>query len=155
MIQANEIRIGNLVTAGKIIVKIESIWNNSELSYREDGSSYREMHFVVSGFVKSWYKFYPNDLTPIPLSPDILEKAGFVKSANQNRNVWYKEFKREHDSLSSYLFVGRVMGDPDGMFYYGYESPLSSVNINNIYYLHTLQNGYHFLTNGQELTINL
>jgi hypothetical protein len=92
-------------------------------------------------------------INPIPLTPEILEKAGFVKSQNKNKDVWYKQFIRDKDELNSYVFVGKLKDDPKEMYYYGFESPISSVNINNIFHLHQLQNLYWILT-GQELTIS-
>lgn len=92
-------------------------------------------------------------IKPIPLNPETLEACGFKKSENKNKNVWYVSFVREHDELNSYIFVGKAPEDPIKMYYFGFESPMTAVNINNIYSLHQLQNLFFVLT-GKELQWN-
>lgn len=87
---------------------------------------------------------------PIPLTAEVLEKCGFDK----HEGKWYKSFYRENDELLSQVFVGRLKEDPKDMYYYGFSSPIMSVNINNVYSLHQLQNIFFALT-GTELTVNI
>lgn len=92
-----------------------------------------------------------DDFEPIPLTPEILEKAGFekLKKADTYRCYW--------GSLDKVLFIGfygtgifptivkegEMVSDPTG-----------AIMLNKIEYLHQLQNLIFALT-GQELTINL
>lgn len=74
MIFANEVRQGNKVLFGVIPVTIEGIH-----TYRM-GTTKGE-HFYVSGFVEAdnYYAVEPYNLDPMPLTPGIMEKFGFVQ----------------------------------------------------------------------------
>lgn len=117
MIKASELRVGNWVLDEYTQVMITEI-----LSKHVNHSQAFNCPF--------------DDLEPIPLTPQLLSKCGFAI----NGDYWYLNFKRECDDQLSYLFVSKAIDDPKEMWYYGFQSPLGSVNINNVYYLHQIQN---------------
>jgi hypothetical protein len=118
MIPPNELRIGNWVSQ-----KVET-----------------KCGYVVKMFKVTNGDFYDNTvmpvfdhLEPIPLTPEILERAGFGCRAG---NVYYKE--GVVDSLI-YQYDGFIVWEVNNMV---------------IKYLHWLQNLYFCLTTGKELEIN-
>ena len=125
MIKANELRIGNYVHVGEMLTA------------------------PITSIIPELCNAYE----PVVLTPEILLACGFDIEP-QKPKTWYKFFKREHDENYSSVFIGQLDEDPSGMYYSGFSSPTSWVNINNIYHLHQLQNLYFALT-GQELTVNL
>lgn len=123
MIQANELRIGNWVTL--------------------DGSV---THGTFQLSIKSFHRFKDNetDYAPIPLTPEILKKCGFVKNRANELSIEIGDF-------STHL----EMGFADGDFYPSItQTPQGSeertVFFNRITSLHQLQNLYFALT-GEEL----
>lgn len=127
MIKASELRICNYVFYEDNYAMIESIEKNFV------GIHYKSKN----GLYISIASEYPEHIFPIPLSPEILEKAGFKFKCN--------DFYTKNDIVSfSYekgigFYQTWVLGDN---------------LINNILYLHQLQNLYYALT-GEELEINL
>lgn len=79
-----------------------------------------------------------SDYTPIPLTPEILVKAGFVKANTTDNYIIF---------INGIAFGISANGDVD-MDYMEFEE------VCNIKYLHTLQNLYFALT-GEELTFEL
>jgi hypothetical protein len=117
MIKANELRIGNWYfefgmprqATGLLIYKLESIRIRDKIAI---------------------------DISPIPLTPEILEKCGF----------------REYGPFSPWLTLGSFSwSDPAGI---SYEIDEESAMLDHIKYLHQLQNLYYAVT-GEELTITL
>lgn len=109
MIQANELRIGNWVKS--------NIYQQVTVEILDWLSNDRHNH---------------DSLQPIPLTPEILEKCGFVRNelmAKHNTVIWY--------------------GD-----HIGVKGILGVVKPCECGYLHQLQNLYFALT-GEELTVNL
>jgi len=86
---------------------------------------------------------------PIPLSADILERAGFVKN---DQNVW---MNNKSDWQGYPEGDSNVIIEMGGKFYYGIvtNSAYSTCDI-EIPFVHTLQNLY-FALHKEELTINL
>ena len=86
------------------------------------------------------------NLKPIPLSPEIIEKCGFEKHKNSNDywTIWYLKngwrIQQAHNSEVS-------ASVRSGLFYY-------SDDFVEVEYLHQLQNLYFALT-GEELEVNL
>lgn len=135
MIQATELRIGNWV--------LELAWDEDaggNIVGDPEGDQY--VHVTV-GLLK-----YINDGNPppsgitryegIPLTPEILEKAGF-------ESIYTNEYRIAVDlPNSSYFIVGFVTGIPMEGFY-----------SNGVYlkYVHQLQNIFFSLC-GEELAIN-
>lgn len=152
MIKASEIIVGRLFNVPR---EDQSPFRIDTIEYLSGNFGKVGMYPTIDGKIRddlhplTWYIEH---LSPIPLSPEWLERAGFTKSNNKTKDLWYKEFKREHEELSSYFFIGKLKEDPTNMYYCGFENPLRAVNINNIYFVHQVQNGYHFLTCGEELT---
>lgn len=126
MIQKNDLRIGNLVQyddGTKVIV--DSIYHND---------------IGVEGFPQ------PLSLTvilPIPLTPEILEKAGW-KWLTEGQ-YYYPPFIKEIQNFSMILWQ-----DDEGCFCFSIYDMLTK----RVPYVHTLQNLFHSLT-GQELNIDL
>ena len=81
------------------------------------------------------------DCSPIPITPEILENAGFIKGEIEfdKRYKWY-----DH---KDYMDDMRFEVEPDGLF-------LKNCSISPIRYLHQLQNLFYLIT-GEELEINL
>lgn len=128
MIKSNELRIGNWVNGAGVGAGIVR-------SIGED---------VVYVFAKyCYFSFSLKDIEPIPLTPEILEKCGFVDPANNGLGLrlpldevdefcWYK-----HDNTIRYQTIGS-----------GYTRAM------NIQHLHQLQNLLFALT-GTELNVKL
>lgn len=112
---ANELRIGNLVIAKD--TPLESI-----VKVRAQHIAEAEEHNP------SWF------LHPIPLTPEILEKAGF-----------------KYDTVCYYRNGVHIGSFKDGLYFTC--SPISKDSV-EIKYLHQLQNLYFALA-GEELEINL
>jgi hypothetical protein len=131
-IKASDLRIGNWVH------KIHSSVNRS--LYIEESDF--PMETIDCGFVKVLEIAEYEDLQPIPLTPEILEKCGFQKDSIDFI------LPLKHGSLQSplsgeYVVFGLEVND---LFYDAHES--------DIKYLHQLQNLYFALT-CEELQINL
>jgi hypothetical protein len=122
--KANELRIGNWVAdaAGNYNrIAVISMPNQIE-TYSKD------VDWLAACIV--------DDVLPIPLTPEILEKAGFVKSINFD-NTYIKLIKGES-------FILKDCKDGTFFVYTGIRCQ----------YLHQLQNLYFALT-GEELNIEL
>ncbi len=130
MIAANELRIGNIFKNGVI----ESIplagWN-------EDG-------FDVNLNAIAWCTL--EDLEPIPLEPEILEKCGFVKI---NDTDFHKQLYKKENCDYYICLESNEMIKYGGS--YGDYCEIGDVEIK---YLHQLQNCYFVLT-GNELEVIL
>lgn len=135
MIKANELRIGNWVTElrNSRIVSIDGIEPNHEFVWVN----------YLNGFGQ--YKVGVDNIEPIPLTPEILEKCGFVLISKNS----YWCFKNEVGFvLCMWMADSCVQGfEVKGSFYYG-DSYIE------IKYLHQLQNIYFSLT-GEELDVKL
>ena len=143
MMKANELRIGNIVTDVfyehfKTEIKVDSVNSKGiNLEITDDGNwPELSQHFItpVYGFEK---------LHGIPLTPEILEKCGFLKCINADDAVLFKKqyFEIEYMEFAS---------EQNNGFYYDNNTPYEL----HIKSLHQLQNLYFALT-GEELEINL
>jgi hypothetical protein len=136
---ANELRIGNWVTAGVVPIRIESIHQQT----MPDGKSGEKgWHVYVSGFIQldNHYCFNSYNIQPIPLTTDILEKAGFVKTGRYAIGAGgYITYKNGTVEL-----MQPKKGNP-------FSIPFHPAQITS---LHQLQNLYFSLT-GTELNIQL
>jgi hypothetical protein len=131
--QANELKIGNWV---KTTI---SRWRGEPcrvIAIKEDMVSFSKL----SDGQNTWVML--GDLRPIPLTPEILENAGFEKASPKCYELWVRE-----GGYSKYVFY---WNDGDDM-YVGYDGGSYGRKIK---YLHDLQNRYFSLT-GTELEINL
>jgi len=116
--------------------------NNSVISKCHQGLI-TEVRDLSPTSLKLWANPFANykyeDIDPIPLTPEILQKCGFPET----KGLWY-----EHEISSFFL-------DGSGNFFAGEVLNVDSpVIAKNIKYLHQLQNLYFMLT-GSELTVNL
>ena len=120
MITANELRLGNLVrdihSSDKFFADVRKL-DKARCYY---------------GLFHSAYE----DLVPIPLTPEILEKCGFED----------KEYTLEKDGIVL-SWASRIIST-------GERCGISVDGAEHINSLHLLQNYYYFKT-GEELTINL
>lgn len=125
MIDVKELRIGNWVSGkNDPEMKVVSISNGSvELRFNGVGEDYGD-----------WY-YDDDELKPIPLTPEILEKCGFKYLKEQN--VWFRDGMNEYLTLHYNGFCV-------------YESTKKRI----IKSLHELQNLYFSLT-GKEIEIEL
>jgi hypothetical protein len=126
MIRPNELRIGNWVDGGKVYYKIQA------------------SDFVYTNF---------NVTKPIPLTPEILESAGFEREEDEILNVYSKKYLCTcpiQDSKPDHIDF-KIYEDNYGNWYLYFEG--AGIG-NGFKYLHQLQNLYYTLT-GHELTINL
>lgn len=123
MIQSNELRIGNYVKddIGRI-GKVVSIGSNT-IRLKMEFSTMK---------IDTNHDQYGLDVEPIPLTPEILENAGFVKNKYGNRFI--------KDELTNDIVKS------NGFYMANVSQELK--------YLHQLQNLYFALT-GEELIINL
>lgn len=120
MIAANELRIGNWVVYDGGLHEIDAIWSYAiNLKYVAGGIELKK-------------------ISPIPLTPEILDKCGFIKTGNEgecincNRGILYIKF--DHIGLVEYR-IGELW-------------------FTTVHYLHQLQNLYWCLC-GEELQITL
>jgi hypothetical protein len=84
-------------------------------------------------------------LLPIPLTPELLVKAGFTKHLSSDK-VLYHFFKGENPVTHDWLI--------DLNWIIGREYPFYKNGYHEIKYLHQLQNLFYSLT-GEELEVNL
>lgn len=118
MIQANELRIGDEIDRGAVV------------EIHKDGVK------VFNGL-----HYYENEIFPIPLSPEILEKCGFSKTSYEEQSWQISQSEN-----------GIVFCEDDKNGYC--EVVLDFYSQVRVRYLHQLQNLYYALT-GTELNINL
>lgn len=123
MIKANELRIGNLVQF------------ESETGFTEQVKvvCIRENDFDAEGDEVFHNEKYDGDYEPIPLTPEILEAAGFDKVSGLTYD--HKDGNTIRESSGQYWYYVKIHG-----------------NLRSIQYLHQLQNLYFSLT-GKELEI--
>lgn len=140
MINANELRIGNLVLEGENIVKIECIESKFFNDY-DGGNDYpikfsdKDLNILMCDL---------SELEAIPITEEMLLKCGFV----------LRDHKYELDMMKSKLFLRKACF---GGFYWGINSSDCSFcefdDVKAIKYVHQLQNFIHSLT-GQELNVD-
>jgi len=123
MIQTNELRIGNWINEFEIATQADSRFID------------RLYNIELRGKIAI-------DVTPIPLTPEILEKAGFNEV---DGNEWYRFYDKGFLRVFIHKSVDSCFVSVDGLKIDYY--------INN-FYLHQLQNLYFALT-GEELNIEL
>ena len=135
MIDKNEIRCGNWFR------------HNDNWSYRE-----KEGNFKWED--RDWYALGEctidlSNVFPIPLSPDILLKCGFIKEPIENGNDnegYYYSYRLSEDK---YIDLSLLSGDKNGLcevFLFPYDQLRYK-------YLHQIQNIVHSIT-GKELPIS-
>ena len=137
MIKANELRQGNLA--------LFSYLHNRESKTRVvTVMEIMEKQCITNDNGKPLTLFY-KDVSPIPLTPDWLERAGFVKHSNSNEFWTFWQLKNGwaiSESHHNEQSAGVVLGH----FYFSDEY----IDMRNV---HWLQNFYYFST-GEELIFN-
>lgn len=133
MINANELRIGNWVSVHG---------NTQKITLISAGEIRTDWGYPENIFEETY-------IDPIPLTTEILEKAGFESGGHYNQLWLYLPdrtislvYRRDNKSISF------VNDDSDNFPY------VSRVELNHIQFLHQVQNLYFALT-GEELPINL
>ena len=128
MIQANELRIGNILNVAGNWWHVDSIISNGEKDY--------ELYFKEN----DQYDHSAN-AKPIPLTPEVLERCGFECKKN---------FVGSIDCSHNEFDIDLRLNDDGGYSFFGSEFVHGVSN----FYLHQLQNLYFALT-GEELEIKL
>lgn len=123
MILTVDLRIGNLVTVSEVVYRITGISETKVSCKGRKGS------------------FTFEEIQPIPITAEILEKAGFKQV---KKTSWYD--KEPNEGFSYRLYANRVM-----IFHPG-QNTLSHWLNTHIAYFHQLQNLYYYLT-GREISI--
>jgi hypothetical protein len=139
MINANELRIGNWVYGSEGMPQ--------QIAYVGDTIGLRNDCYGTDKYQKNPIFSYDIDtINPIPITPELLEKAGFEKLLRAH--FW--EIDMRHN-------IGQIQVNPDnGMVWLRHHRHEFSMNpmTTDPIHLHQLQNLYFALT-GEELTINL
>ena len=133
MIKANELRIGNWV------------YTQSKKLMQHDKTVPFKLKVITAQEQHKW--------EPIPLTPKILEKCGFVKDAFGSYNIWLPQRLQTAESAllfsGDYLYLGQYNDDNRN-----HDSICTFWNkdLMKEFHLHQLQNLYFSLT-GEELEI--
>jgi len=127
MIQVNELRFGNWIKYLGDVVQVFGTRGIYVITIDEHNE--REQQIAFPAF------------EPIPLTPEILEKAGFVLRQKDEDGIIYGKEKYT-------IIYTRCTPGGFGYFLNGYHNDV------HLQYLHQLQNLYFALT-GEELKINL
>jgi hypothetical protein len=130
-ISARELRIGNWVMGDDGPQRVAYLGETIGLTNSIGGTDKYQQNPIISHDI--------NNLQPIELSPEILEKAGFEK--------WDSGYWLNIEGDRSYLYNG-------DLYYFPFDCPNKSNADKLPPYLHWLQNHY-FFTTGQELKIEL
>lgn len=146
--EAQELRIGNIVEVnhfeyGDMYASVTSINDVGDLC----------LHLLDERFTKEEYECTMNEVTPIPITDELLLKIGFKKDRNGYFN--YREYNDELSIrfIPNYTFIeyANLCFNPEDVTETNYGS---SLEFPNTLHLHTLQNIWHLLT-GKELEIKL
>lgn len=148
MINSRELRIGNKLTkdTGVIFTVYEVKQNSVKATYQAKDRDFpppTPRDRLSKGERMAIIDF--DKLSPIPLSPEILEKAGIERTGNLASTAARKFYR-----------IGRIIFEsiPDNRVAVYIDSETESILIGYKDYLHQLQN-LVFDISGQELTINL
>jgi len=153
-ISANELRIGNKVYWGIKVVEIKGIHTQFITPSRQ------QEHFYVSDFVSftTYYAANPSDLSPIPLTTEILTGwCGFTKYEWMNGcfiKTKFGDFMVQFLEGKIISYFTNVGADKHGMKMRDRKYVGNINTTENIKYLHQLQNLIHALTS-KELEIKL
>jgi hypothetical protein len=130
MIQANELRLNNIVQVNGILGIVEWI--------QKDSISVR--YFEIQSNLSNGIITHESKLTPIPITEEILVKCGFE----------WEDIKTHTDKTTRGLYKGILMMLPTNNEWW-YAAPFGyPLHIERTMYLHQLQNLYYAFT-GEEL----
>jgi len=143
-ITVQELRIGNYVNTTQGIGVVTSLDRDTKEAFR--------IGVVVKPFKR--YTLRNPECTPIELTPEILEKAGFEKGYDNGNPYWLTDIAKR---MVFFIYEkggrsGISIGAPEWRDYPCNESCEESIV--DIKYVHQLQNLIFSLT-GEELTINI
>ncbi len=156
MITANELRAGNLIfwnpkllnpntTLAGMQVEVSAILGD-KISYISPGIEYRVESFEDDLLQKETSYKSLEELEPIILTPEVLEKYGFKQASDYlNRSVYYKH----HDKKSLKIDIN-ILEYKVSLFAGDQKVDLP----HHHKFFHQLQNLYFALT-GEELEVNL
>lgn len=133
MIKSTELRSGNWLKGDQLSIPKYGIYSNGYTQITAFGISMIE--------AKGW-----TDLKPIPLSPSVLEAAGFEMIIENTGAPIHEDIEMWYDTNSPVSFFFDNYG---GLIINEYH-----VSINRPKFIHQLQNLYYALT-GTELTIDI
>lgn len=141
MIQANELRIGNLIKFSDCVYTIRDLNENTQntLDNGVNAIGISRIQEIRSYEILTNGKLYTfNNIDPVPLSEEILLKCGFSKIGNSGLvgGITYQD-----DNMTLLFGQGDVV-------YFHVDTRYMSINS-----LHQLQNLY-FILNNKELEIN-
>jgi hypothetical protein len=134
MVKANELRIGNWFYYNNALKRIVAITSGNTVK------------------LNTLPKMIEDDileLIPIPLTPELLENCGFIRSGCLNDTVYWNEQARISYSFGNYAYPSEDLRSKPHV-----EIGRQQIYPKRLMYLHQLQNLYFSLTN-QELTIHL
>lgn len=134
MIKLNELRFRNWVEREGEFLRICCIQSDNTIRLTKQ--------------FKSIGCFRTSTINPIPLTPEILEKAGFIKGQSKDIHDWWIKYTipAKPNKLNS---VTLEVGNEGKSFQF-----IHSGQVQCLQYLHDLQNLYHALTS-EELNIEL
>ena len=136
MINANELRIGNWVTGNFPYMIVKTISNGS-------------FDLYMPGSDADDFSFDDNEIDPIPLTPEILEKCGFVAAPDHDEyGGWLSPKITRVQRDTEYRM--RIMKDSYG-FYYTPDSKSIIIRVDSV---HKLQNLFYIYIDS-ELEVNL
>lgn len=130
MIAANELRVGNWVK----IVNDETV-----------GIEIQRVFQIYEGRINN---AFGDDIEPIPITPEILLKAGFANDDNLNIRYSFEIFENHE------LTLGGFEHETERGFRLSCDYCYYDKTLKHIQYVHQLQNLYFALT-GEELPIEL
>lgn len=139
MIKANELRIGNWVKVKSGFGKVATIED-------EDGDY---AGVVANDDDSVWERIsmaYDTDIEPISLTPEILEKCGFVRDDRRGRRTKLYHYPNISINDNSFFYFDKSFQVLD--------KDLNAKWTVDCEHLHQLQNLYFALT-GEELNVNL
>lgn len=140
MIQTNELRIGDFFWDSEW--RIQTVYTIHETVVNESWTGP-----FPDGNYKLNEGYSEDDMTPIPLTPEWLERCGF--EAFNNEGIYARKFHAQGELIlfSTDSPVAKSNDFPPGKIYYMFSSVAHFID-----HLHQLQNLYFALT-GEELTI--
>lgn len=143
-----ELRVGNIVEVnhfeyGDMFASVTSINDVGDLC----------LHLLDERFTKEEYECTMNEVTPIPITEEILLKIGFKKKRDGylHYSDYNDEFSIKFDLGYAFIEYANLCFNPEDVTETNYGS---SLEFPNTLHLHTLQNIWHLLTD-KELEIKL
>jgi hypothetical protein len=137
ILKPQDVRVGNWVQFDNEVIKVTDIFNGG-INVCDDNYETYPIHYL-------------QQLEPIPLTPEILEKAGFKKGYQKD---WRRLNITPKGSNTKFCFVACIAEGIDNWVDYTVDDVFATRRRTNIKHLHQLQNLYFALT-GEELEIEL